>query len=128
MENRLILLLSALLQQFRDQPGPPGLVAGADARAAIPMKILVEVNHVAPVGIALKFLCPSEYRPPAVCTTQKDMREPPRDFSGHLAEVHHLARACRTLDLEAIAEIVMKLLQRLNDQIVERKPDGTAPI
>src|SRR5258708_4853452 len=34
----------------------------------------------------------------------------------------------RALDLEVVAVVVMKLLQRLDDEVVRRHPDGPAPI
>src|SRR6476646_1212842 len=103
-------------------------MAGADSGTVVPVEILVEQNHVAPVRICLKFIRASVYWPTAVGITQKDPRKPARDFGRNLAQVHHLARSCGALNLEAVAKIVMKLLQRFDDQIVEWKPDGTTPI
>src|SRR5215213_5816701 len=43
-----------LLDQFGDQGGPAGLVAGAKTGAAFAMEVLVEEQVVAPVWIGLK--------------------------------------------------------------------------
>src|SRR5262245_53472399 len=45
-------LLPALLEQFRHQPRPAGLMAGADAGASVAVEVLVEEDQVAPVRIA----------------------------------------------------------------------------
>src|SRR5439155_13445341 len=42
-------LFSALLEEFRDQAGPPGLMAGAQARSAVAVKVFVKQNQVAPM-------------------------------------------------------------------------------
>jgi hypothetical protein len=48
--------LTALLDQFRHEPGPPRLVAGPHASSGVAVKIFVEWNVVAPVPILLKLL------------------------------------------------------------------------
>src|SRR5271166_1743687 len=60
--------------QGRHQPGPSGLMTGADTGAVIPVEILVEQQAVAPVGIALELLGSPEYRPPAGLVSQEDAR------------------------------------------------------
>ena len=125
----VICSLTALLQQFRYQPGPAGLVTGAEARAVVCRgNTRKKESCRASWDQSETSRRAAIHRPPADAVTQKDMRKPPRDFRSNLAQVHHLTRAGRALNLEAIAEIVMKLLQRFDDQIVERKPDRAAPI
>ena len=63
-KERLSIHPPEYLDQFRNDPGPPGLVAGADARPVIAMEILVEEEVVAPVRIGLEFLGPAIHRPP----------------------------------------------------------------
>jgi hypothetical protein len=56
------------------------------------------------------------------------MNEPAGNFSRHLPEIGFLRRVRRTLHLEVLAVVVVKFLQRFDEQIVYGKPDGPAPI
>ena len=51
--------LAALLNKLGDQSRPSGLVARSDASAIVAMKVLMEIDEVAPVWIVLKFLKPA---------------------------------------------------------------------
>jgi hypothetical protein len=53
------------LDQFRDDTGPAGLVAGPKARAVVSVKILVEQNVIPPVRIGLEFLRAAVNRTPS---------------------------------------------------------------
>src|SRR5271169_4740749 len=59
--------------QTRHQPGPPGLMAGADTGAVVAMKILVEQQAVAPMGIALELLGSPKHRPSTSLVAQEDL-------------------------------------------------------
>ena len=48
------------------QPGPAGLVAGAQPGAVVAVEVLVEEDVVAPVGIGLELLRAAVDGPPAV--------------------------------------------------------------
>ena len=57
------------------------------------------------------------------------MRDKRCDNSVAISSIDEIAaRAGRTLDLKFIAVVVMKLLQRFDDQEIHREPDGAAPI
>src|SRR5208337_1320133 len=47
---------ATLLDQFGHESSPTGLVTGADSCAVIAVKILVEVDEVAPVRVVLEFV------------------------------------------------------------------------
>ena len=52
-----------------------------------------------------------------------------RDSSiGDLVQRQILARAGRALDREVVAVVVVELLERLDDQVVDREPDRAAPV
>jgi DNA-binding LacI/PurR family transcriptional regulator len=51
--------LAALLNKLGHQSRPSGLVACSDASAIVAMKVLMEIDEVAPVWIVLKFLEPA---------------------------------------------------------------------
>ena len=54
--------------------------------------------------------------------------QPVRELHGDLPQREHRARARRKLDPEVVAQIIVELLQRFDQQVVERKPDWAAPV
>ena len=74
--------LPILLDQFRHQGGPAGLVAGADAGAVVAVEVFMERDEVAPMGIVLEFFRAAEDRPAAMLVAQKYARQALRNFAG----------------------------------------------
>src|SRR5581483_103718 len=107
--------LAALLQQLGDDAGPSGLVAGADSAAVIAVEVLIEEDQVLPVRILIKIV-PAVNRPAAVQTLQKDACHAPRELGGDFPQCHHLAGAGRALDREFVAQVMMELLQRFDQE------------
>ena len=64
-------MLAALLQEFCDEPGPAGLVAGADARAVVAVKIFIEEQVILPLRIGLESFRTAEHRPAAAAIFQE---------------------------------------------------------
>ena len=110
----LRLSFSILLNQFGDQGGPAGLMAGADTGAVIAMETFVKWDEIAPVRVVLKFLGAAENRSATVFIAQKDICEPLGNVSGGLPEIDHSAGVGGTLDFVLIAVEKMKFLQRLD--------------
>src|SRR2546426_5399088 len=121
-------LLPALLQQLCDEPRPAGLVAGPDARAVVAVEVFVEEDQVAPVRVTLKFLGPPVDGTAPVLVAEEDSREAPRDLAGDRPQVEHGPGAGRARHLERIAVEVVELLERLDQEIVHREPDGAPPV
>src|SRR5262249_55562480 len=119
---------STLLQQLGDERGPSGLVARADRRAGVAVEILVKRNQVAPVRVGLKARVVAEHRPAANGILQEDSCQSLRELRRNLAQRQHAAGAGRTLDAVAVAEIVVELLERFDDQEIDGKPDRPAPV
>src|SRR5271165_2294699 len=69
--------------QGRHQPGPSGLMTGANTGAVVAMKVFVEQQVIPPVRIALELLGPPEHRPPATFVAQKDPGQPVGDLAGN---------------------------------------------
>jgi hypothetical protein len=114
--------------QRRHQPGPSGLMAGADACAVVAMEIFIEQQAVAPVGVALELLGSAEHRPPAGFIVQEDPSQSVGDFARDLEQVHRVARAGGALDFEVVAIIQVILQQGADQQHVDRHPDRPAPV
>src|SRR5262245_36139790 len=103
-------------------------MARAEAGARVPVEVLVEEDVVLPVGIRLHRLVGAVDRATTVGAAQEDPREAAAELPGDLLEVHHLARARRALDLEVVTEVEVIALQGLEDEVVQREPDGAAPV
>src|ERR1700758_3486237 len=123
------LMRVARHQELRDQTGPPGLMRGADAAAAVAVKVLIEKNVVAEVWIVLppcRVMSVERAAPARI--TQENAREPHGELVGNLIECQEASGAGGAFDLEVVAVVVVKLLQRLDDQEVHGKPDRSAPV
>src|SRR5258707_4886670 len=103
-------------------------MAGAEAGAVVAMKIFIEKDEVAPVRIALKAVGAAGYWPAATRIAKKNMNEPPGNFRGYLPEIGFGAGMGGALHFEIFAVVVVIFLQRFDEEIVHRKPDGPAPI
>src|SRR6266851_2044994 len=121
-------LFTALLDQFGYQPSPARLVTRANSGAIVSMKIFMEQDQVLPVRIVIENLGATRHRPAAILAAQKDTDEPARNLSGHLPQICFLAGTGGALHFEILAIVMVKLLQRFDQQIVHRKPDRPAPI
>src|SRR5215475_12082480 len=122
-----------LLNQLGHKPRPSGLMAGAEPRAVVAVKVLKEENLVAPVLVALEFFYPAVCGPAPVFAAQEEFDQPPRQLLADVPEVHHLSRPGRAFDLEVVAvaivrEVLVIFLQRFDDQEVDREPHRPAPI
>ncbi len=120
--------LSALLHQLRDHARPSGLVAGSDSSSRVTVEILVEQDQVAPMGVRLKLLQIPEHRSAAFFISKEYTCHAARKFSRYFPQSHHLSRSGWKLNLKVVAKVVMELLERLDQQVVHRKPDGAAPV
>ena len=103
-------------------------MAGADALAGVAVEVFVKGDRVAPVGIGLELFDVAEDGALAVGAAEEDAGEAAGDFCRDFPKVHHLARACRALYFEIVAVVVMELLERFDNQVVNRKPDWPAPV
>src|SRR5690242_20677151 len=92
-----------------DHACPAGLMAGAEPRSVVAMKVFIERKAISPVRIVLKSFGAAIDGPPAAGVFQEDTREPPRDLLGHLIQVHATSRARRTLDRKIVAVIAVVL-------------------
>src|ERR1700740_2373926 len=121
-------LFPPLLDEFRHQAAPPRLMARTDPRTIIAVEVFVEENQVAPMWIALKRLCFAPHRAAARTIAQKNVRQPPRNLRGHLPEIGLPARVRRAGHLEVLSVVVVELLQRFHQQVIDGKPDGAPPV
>lgn len=103
--------MASLLKEFGYQGGPARLMARSEAFARVAVEIFVEENQIAPVGIGAKLRRGPVDRAVAFRVPQENSCQAMRDFRGNLGKREHFAGARREFHFEAVAEIVMKLLQ-----------------
>src|SRR5499426_3743748 len=115
------ILLPALQQELGHEPGPAGLVAGADASAVVTVEVLVEEDEVAPVRVALERVEATVDRAPAVGPPEEDAGEASRQLRRHVPERHRLPGSRRELHRELAPEEVVEALERLDDEEVHRE-------
>src|SRR5437016_2764213 len=127
-EGKTRMSLSALLEQLRHQARPSGLVVGADARPVVAVEVLVEEEVVAEVWVALQLLRLPERRTASVFIAQEDRGESSGDLRRDLGERELPAGAGGKLHREALAQVMVELLQRLDQEVVDREPDRPPPV
>src|SRR5690349_3167916 len=103
-------------------------MGSADAASAVPVEVFEEQQVVAEMRVVLQARILREHRAMPVLVLEEDARQPCAELFGHIVDRDEVARADRALDLEVIAVIVMELLQRLDDEEVDGKPDRPAPV
>ena len=98
--------------------------------AGVAVEVLVEQDVVAPVRVVLEQR-PSPpktgRRPPVVAQEEAD-RGGARGRRRPRPACSCCARAGRALDREVVAVVVVELLERLDEQVVDREPDRSAPV
>ena len=115
-------------QQLRDEAGPARLMRGTDAAAGVAVEVFVEEHVIAKMRVLLQSRVMCEHRAVASLIREKDPCEAHGELVRHFVDRHEMTRTGRTLNAEVVAEVVMKLLQRLDDEKVHREPDRAAPV
>src|SRR5437879_12663902 len=121
-------LAAALLEQLRHESGPAGLMARADAGAVVAVEVFVQPDEVPPVGVGLGLGDAPVNRPSPVRPAQENAGQASGVLGSHVPEGRALIRSGRALDLKAGAVEVVELLKGLDQQIVDGKPDRSAPV
>src|SRR6202022_1791829 len=126
--------LTLLLDQFGDETGPAGLMGRAETSANIPVEIFVkQITSPSRTGIWVAWNKLFVARRAHECTfafliAQPNLDQPIGKFVRDFFEVHELPGAGWTFHFEIVAVVVMKLLKRFDQQIVDWEPDWTAPV
>src|SRR5262245_51359177 len=117
-----------LADQVGDQGAPSRLVRGAETAAGVAIVIFVEQEVVLEVRIGLHLLVAAEDRSPSVAVAPEDVDQAAPQLVGDLFQRLLPAGPDRAFDAKLVAVELVELVQALDDQIVERHPDRTAPI
>src|SRR5262249_53416879 len=103
-------------------------MACANSSAVVAVKVFVEQDQVAPVRVFLKLCGSSKNRPVTIAATKEGPGKAPGKLGGYFPQRHHISGAGRALDFEIVAQVMVKLLKRFDDQVVDREPDGASPV
>ena len=103
------------MHEPRNDPGPSGLVARAEAGAVVAVKILIKQDEVAPVRILLELSGAAVHRTLAGLVPHEDAGQSARDLLGDLVERHEPAGAGRAFDGEIVSIVCVVLQQSPND-------------
>ena len=115
--------------QVGDYPGPAGLVRGAEARARVAVEVLVERDQPVPGRILVEQ--PVADRTPAACRPRgagRSRSAAPASSSATRSRFIVWTAAGRALHLERVPEVAVVDAERLDQQVVDREPHGTAPV
>src|SRR5262244_1482311 len=100
----------------------------AHAPSAVAVEVFVEENVIAEVRILEGALVQAVHRPMTVLVGEEQPRKAPGKLIGYFIDGHERSGAGGALDAEVIAIVVMELLQRFDDEEIDRKPDRSAPV
>src|SRR5581483_5664573 len=103
-------------------------MACTTASPGIPVEVFVKQEMVAPVGVGLIQPHVSEDGSASVRVACENSLQPAAQLIRDLAQRPHLTRPSRTLDQKIVAVIHMEFFQRFDEQVVDRKPDWSAPV
>ena len=117
------------LDQLGDEPGPAGLMAGAQAGSVVAVEVLVEQDADRAKADRSETSGSAEDRAAPVCVARERFRSSRCESSAATSQsVTYSPGAGRQLDLEVVAVVVMEVLQRFDHEVVEREPDRPAPV
>ena len=125
--SRVVLAMQSL-DQFGDQSSPASLMARPQTTPALAMKVLVEQQQVSPGGIILISRIFAVTRSLAVRILQKQTDLSAHQFFRNFAQRHPRAGTHGALNAKIITVEFAIPFERLNQQIVQWKPDRTAPV
>ncbi len=80
------------------------------------------------MGVQLQLRLVAQHRPFSHAVPQKDARHAMCKFGCNLVERQKMSRSGWAFHFEVLAIVVMELLQRLDDEEIEREPDGPTPV
>src|SRR5437764_145375 len=98
----------------------------AQTCADIAVKILVKqisVRGASRTGVGLAVSRGSLERTLAVLIARPDFDQAIRELVRDIFQMHELAGAGRAFHFEIVAVIMMKLLERFDEEIIDREPD-----
>src|SRR5258705_13593819 len=103
-------------------------MARANAGAVIAVEVFVQPDEISPVRVGLELGDASVDRPSAIRPAQENTGQASGELSGYVPEGRALTRSGRALDLKAGTIEVVELLKGLDQQVVDGKPDRSAPV
>jgi hypothetical protein len=101
---------------------------GADSTPRVAIEVLIEIDTVAKMRVLLTFGIQSIHLAKALAILQEYPAQSIADLLRNLVDGHKLTGAGWALNLEVVSVVMMKLLERLDNEEIHRKPDWAAPV
>src|ERR1700676_2265844 len=92
------------------------------------MEVFVEEEQIAEASVGLSLRRPTVKGPASVRSARKDADQALRKIARNFPQRRHMPRAGWKFDSEIVAVIEVEVLQRFDDQEIDREPDRTSPI
>src|SRR4029453_19231562 len=103
-------------------------MARADAGAVVAVEVFIQPDEVSPMRVGLELGDASVDRSSPIWPAQENTGQASGKLSRYLPEGRALTRSGRALDLKAGAVEVVELLESFDQQVVDGKPDRSAPV
>src|SRR6516165_6031827 len=103
-------------------------MAGTASSAIVSMEVLTEEDEVAPMRVGGKARLLPVARPVTAVVRKEQLNQAPGKLGRGLSEIHSNARADRDLHSKTVTIKVVVALKGFDQEIVDRKPHGAAPI
>src|SRR5471030_2794589 len=100
----------------------------ADAASVVAVKVLMEQYEILRTRVGLQHRIGRHHGPHAFCILEKERSDAPCEVVGNLAQRKTLARSCRIFDAKLIAVVAIELIQRFDQQVIDRYPDRPSPV
>src|SRR5207247_10510886 len=116
------------LQEFHGERCPSGLMTRPATTAGFAVEIFIKQHEIAPVWVigVPRHIAMTWTR--AFLVRQKDTSQPTGKFMRYFLERHHVSGPGRAFDFERVAIEEVITLKRFDDQEIDGKPDGPAPV
>src|SRR6516164_989834 len=103
-------------------------MVGTASSAIVSMEVLTEEDEVAPMRVGGKARLLPVARPVTAAVGKEQLNQAPGKLGRGLSEIHSDARADRYLHSKTVTIEVVVALKGFDQEIVDRKPHGAAPI
>src|SRR4029077_5376521 len=100
----------------------------ANTATVVAVEVLVEEDVVPEMWVVLHFFAVVEDRASGGLILEENACEASGELVRDLTAGQIFSRAGRALDREIVPIVLMELLERFDEQVVDRHPNGAAPI
>lgn len=126
--GRVETILPSVVDHASHQTGPTTLVGSTESTATVAVEELVEPKIVLPVRVEVQKVVSGVDATTTLVVTRHQVLQTMLDLLGDVAQMHVVATARGTLDLELVSVEQEESLKRLNQKEVDTQPNGASPV